>query len=309
MKHLKFTSAFFLLLITLIFSSAAALAKSSELEFRAAVTKIDIPAEGNSIVTVKLFTSHSPDFELPIIVMGATEIESNGYHIPLSELEVGDIVRVNGFFGQNGIVAKEIYVLDGELGKFRLRGMIQNLESVDSGVLMGVLGIDILVDEATAIRSRGLGVVSNLPVSALKVGDEVDVKGRYLDETFFADRVEVGKRPDEHVSVQGKIVDLVDNTLKIVTIHGANLTIIRNESTIVYGPLTVGEFIEVNGYLDQHLHIIAELIRLDDDHVDYSSHSHYSGSKKDDDERRYGHSKHKHKHNNHNRGGHKHDDD
>lgn len=309
MKHLRFTSAFFLLLITLVFSSAAALAKSSELEFRAAVTKIDVPAEGDSIVTVKLFTSHSPDFEMPIIVMGATEIESNGYHIPLSELEVGDIVKVNGFFGQNGIVAKEIYVLDGGLGKFRLRGMIQHLESVDSGVLMGVLGIDILVDETTSIRSRGLGVVSNLPISALQVGQEIDVKGRYLDETFFADRVEVGKRPDEHVSVQGKIVDLIDNTntIKIVTIHGANLTVIRNESTTVYGPLIVGEFIEVNGYLDQHLHIIAELIRLDDDHVDYSAHSHYFGSKKDDDERRYGYSKHKHNH--HNRGRNKHGDD
>ena len=307
MKYLKFTSAFFLLLITLIFSSASALAKSSELEFRAAVTKIDVPAEGDSIVTVKLFTSHSPDFEVPVIVMGATEIESNGYHIPLSELEVGDIVKVNGFFGQNGIVAKEIYVLDGGLGKFRLRGMIQHLESVDSGVLMGVLGIDILVDETTSIRNRGLGVVSNLPISALQVGEEVDVKGRYLDETFFADRVEVGKRPDEHVSVQGKIVDLIDNTLKIVTIHGANLIVIRNESTKVYGPLTVGEFIEVNGYLDQHLHIIAELIRLDDDHVDYSAHSHYFGSKKDDDEHRYGHSK--HKHDRHNRGRNKHGDD
>ncbi|HND36472.1 MAG TPA: DUF5666 domain-containing protein, partial [Nitrosomonas sp.] len=225
------------------------------------------------------------DFEVPIIVLGATEIESNGYHIPLSELEVGDVVKINGFFGEDGIVAESIYVLDGGLGKFRLRGLIKGVEPVEDGIFMQVLGIDILVDESTSIRSRGLGVVNNLPISALQVGESVDVKGRYLDDTFFADRVEVGKRPDEHVRVKGKIIDLTNDIIEIVTIHEAHLIVVRTGTTKIYGSLAEGEFVEVEGYLNQKLDVIAEKIIVDDDRNGYSRDYHHYESKRSDDDR------------------------
>ena len=78
MKQVKLISVLLSTLMFLIISSAIVMAKSSELEFRGAVTNIAIPdGDGDSIVKVKLITSHSPDFEVPIIVLGATEIESN----------------------------------------------------------------------------------------------------------------------------------------------------------------------------------------------------------------------------------------
>lgn len=289
MKQVKLVSILLLILMLLIISSTIAMAKSSELEFRGTVMNIAISNDdGDSIVKVKLITSHSPDFEVPIIVLGATEIESNGYHIPLSEVEVGDIVKINGFFSEDGIVAESIYVLDGGLGKFHLRGVIKGIESVEEGVFMQVLGIDILVDESTSIRSRGLGVVNNLSISALQVGESVDVKGRYLDDTFFADRVEVGKRPDEYVRVKGKIIDLSNGIIEIVTIHEAHLIVVRTETTKIYGRLAEGEFVEVEGYLNQRLDVVAERVIVDDDRNGYSRDYHYYGSKQSDDDNRYG---------------------
>ena len=286
MKQVKLISILLSTLIFLIISSAIVMAKSSELEFRGAVTNIAIPdGDGDSTVKVKLITSHSPDFEVPIIVLGATEIESNGYHIPLSELEVGDVVKINGFFGEDGIVAESIYVLDGGLGKFRLRGLIKGIEPVEDGIFMQVLGIDILVDESTSIRSRGLGMVNNLPISALQVGESVDVKGRYLGDTFFADRVEVGKRPDEHVRVKGKIIDLTNDIIEIVTIHEAHLILVRIGTTKIYGNLAAGEFVEVEGYLNQKLDVIAEKIIVDDDRNGYFRDYHHYESKQSDDDR------------------------
>ena len=286
MKQVKLISILLSTLIFLIISSAIVMAKSSELEFRGAVTNIAIPdGDGDSIVKLKLITSHSPDFEVPIIVLGATEIESNGYHIPLSELEVGDVVKINGFFGEDGIVAESIYVLDGGLGKFRLRGLIKGIEPVEDGIFMQVLGIDILVDESTSIRSRGLGMVNNLPISALQVGESVDVKGRYLGDTFFADRVEVGKRPDEHVRVKGKIIDLTNDIIEIVTIHEAHLIVVRTGTTKIYGSLAAGEFVEVEGYLNQKLDVIAEKIIVDDDRNGYFRDYHHYESKQSDDDR------------------------
>lgn len=69
---------------------------------------------------------------------------------------MGDVVKISGF-GEDGIVAESIYVLDGGLGKFRLRGVIKGIDTVEDGIFMQVLGTDILVDESTSIRSRGLG--------------------------------------------------------------------------------------------------------------------------------------------------------
>lgn len=289
MKQFKFVSVLLSTLVLFIICSSLLMAKSSELEFRGTVTNIAVPdGDGDSIIKVKLITSHSPDSEVPIIVLGATEIESNGYHIPLSELEVGDVVKINGFFSNDGIVAEEIYVLDGGLGEFRLRGAISAIDSVEDGIFMQVLGLDIFVDKSTSIRSRGLGVVNNLPISALQVGESVDVKGRYLDETFFADRVEVGKRPDEQVRVKGKIVDLINDVIKIVTIHEAHLIIVRTGTTQIFGRMAEGEFIEVEGYLNQKLDVVAERIIVDDDRNGYSRDYHYFGSKRSDDDSRYG---------------------
>lgn len=59
MKQVKLISVLLSTLVFLIISSAIVMAKSSELEFRGTVTNIAIPDDGDSIVKVKLITSHS----------------------------------------------------------------------------------------------------------------------------------------------------------------------------------------------------------------------------------------------------------
>lgn len=53
----------FLIILVLVFISSAVFAKGSELEFKAAIAEINQPAEGDSTVTVSLF-SESTDFDI-----------------------------------------------------------------------------------------------------------------------------------------------------------------------------------------------------------------------------------------------------
>ncbi|SDY66084.1 DUF5666 domain-containing protein [Nitrosomonas sp. Nm33] len=291
MRHFRFVFALFSMLTILAFSSLALSSESDELEFRATVLAINMPTDGDSTITVRLITENTPPFEGPIVITGATEIESNGFEIPLSELQVGDIIKVEAFFGANGmIIAKEIEVLDAqvaEVGRFRVQGAIQQLTPVNNDVLMRVIGIDILVNASTIIRTRELRNIENLLITSLRVGDIVDVRGRFVDNRLVADRIEVGERPDEEVKVKGTIVQLNNNTI-VIAIDGANLTVIRTESTDVRGNLAMGMFIEVEGFLDKDLHIIAEEIKVDDNRDGNVDDDHDFGRKKDRDDDRFG---------------------
>ena len=97
MRNIRTIFQAFLVILMLVLVSPAVLAKGSELEFKATIADIDQQTEGDSKVVVSLF-SDSSDFDLTIIVDVNTKIESNGNLIDLSDLEVGNYIKVGAFF-------------------------------------------------------------------------------------------------------------------------------------------------------------------------------------------------------------------
>jgi uncharacterized protein DUF5666 len=261
MKSTKSIFQFVLAILLLSLVSSVAFAKGSELGFRATVAEISKSTEGDSTVTVSVF-SDSTGFDFAILVNGNTKIESNGNPIALSELEIGDFIRVRAFFSAAGIVAEDIDLLDGRIGQFRLRGLIDNITPADNGALLEILGISVLANANTSIRDRALG--ANKTVDSLVVGALVDAKGRVIDNAFIARRINVGKRREGHVEFEGAITQINGGTIIVTTRRsGASLTVIINDSTSVRGNLVVDALVEVEGFLNEQLHVVADEVKVD----------------------------------------------
>ncbi len=252
----------FLILLVLFFVSSVVLAKGSELEFKAAIAAINQPAEGDSTVIVSLF-SESSDFDITIIVDTNTKIESNGNEINLSELEIGDYIKVSAFFSDVGIVAEEIDLLDGRIGQFRLRGLIDGVSSKGDGTLVELLGVSVLVNSATRIRDRSRD--EDGTVDSLIVGQLIDAKGRVVDDVFVAKRIILGQRREGHVEFDGVITQSGSNLLSVETHNGTILSVVIDGDTKIRGNLFVGAYIEVDGFLNEQLQVVADKIKVDDD--------------------------------------------
>ena len=252
----------FLILLVLVFVSPAVLAKGSELEFKATIAEINQPAEGDSTVTVSLF-SESSDFDIMIIVDTNTKIESNGNEIDLSELEIGDYIKVSAFFSDAGIVAEEIDLLDGRIGQFRLRGLIDGVPSSGADTQVELLGILVLVNSATRIRDRSRD--QDGTVDSLVVGELIDAKGRIVDDVFVARRIILGQRREGHVEFDGVITQSDNNLLAVVTHNRTTLDVVIDGDTRIRGDLLVGAYVEVDGFLNEQLQVVADKIKVDSD--------------------------------------------
>ncbi len=212
--------------------SSVVFAKGSELGFRATVAEVNQSPEGDSSVTVSVF-SDSTGFDFTILVNTNTKIESSGNPIALSDLEIGDFIRVRAFFSAAGIVAEDIDLLDGRIGQFRLRGLIDNITAADDGTLLERLGVSVLANANTSIRDRAQDTTKS--VDSLVVGELVDAKGRVVDNVFTAKRIIVGKRREGHVEFDGAITQINGGTIIVTTRRsGVSLTVIINDSTSVY---------------------------------------------------------------------------
>ena len=260
MKNILLATKWLLTALALVSLSCAVFAKGSELEFKATVAEIEQVIDGDSILTISVF-SDSTNFNFGILVTDSTKIESNGNSIALSELEIGDYIRVRAFFSADGIVAEDIDLLDGRIGQFRLRGEIDNITASDDGTLLEILGISVLANANTSIWDRGLD--ASRTADSLTIGELVDAKGRVVDTTFIAKRIIVGKRREGHVEFEGAITQINGGTLIVNTKRGASLTVIINDSTRVRGDLVIDAFVEVEGFLNEQLHVVAEEIKVD----------------------------------------------
>lgn len=262
MKKLQRIFQPFLIILVLVFVSTAVFAKGSELEFKAAIAEINQPAEGDSTVTVSLF-SESTDFDITIIIDTNTKIESNSNEIDLSELEIGDYIKVSAFFSDAGIVAEEIDLLDGRIGQFRLRGLIDGVSSSGDGTLVDLLGVSVLVNSATRIRDRSRN--EDGTIDSLIVGELIDAKGRVVDDVFVARRIMLGQRREGHVEFDGEIIQIDSNLLAVVTHNGTTLGVVIDSETKIRGDLLVGAYVEVDGFLNKQLQVVADKIKVDDD--------------------------------------------
>ena len=262
MKNVQRIFQPFLIISVLVFVSTTVFAKGSELEFKAMVAEINQPAEGDSTVTVSLF-SDSADFDITIIVDTNTKIESNGNGLDLAELEVGDYIKVSAFFSDEGIVAEEIDLLDGRLGQFRMRGLIDSVSFASDGTRVDLLGVSVLVSSATRIRDRSRD--EDGTADALIVGQLIDAKGRFVDGSFVARRIMLGQRREGHVEFDGVIMQGDSNLLSVETHNGTILSVVIDGDTKIRGDSSVGAYVEVDGFLNEQLQVVADKIKVDDD--------------------------------------------
>ena len=110
---------FLLSLIFLIFGMSTtiqAVAAGSEINFNSAISAIDQTDADEGTVTVSVY-----GFEIIVAVNPGTNIEAAGEQISIAELAIGDIVRIDAFFSDEGITADEIRVLEAQFEQFRIR--------------------------------------------------------------------------------------------------------------------------------------------------------------------------------------------
>ncbi|MBI4482671.1 MAG: hypothetical protein HY652_07250 [Acidobacteria bacterium] len=245
-------------------------ARSVELKFQGMITAID--QESASVGT---FSIHAFDFQVKVVVNAETEINgSNGDTWKLSDLSVGQFVQVSGYFSSKGLVAKEIQVRHDPRTDFEFRGFIENL--TNSGTTLTIHGVAVLLDAST--RIEGEGSDSPVAVSSLVVGQPILVKGFVKTLTgnakqFIASKVKVG-RPDRNrlkVEFEGTIKSINgDRNILQISVRGSDAPaeVLLTSETRIKGTLAVGAFVEVHGFLNSQLQVVATEIKVGDHDAD-----------------------------------------
>ena len=253
-----------LILLTLALATPV-FSKGNDVEFHGAVTRVNLANAANASITL-----HVEGFDVTVRVTTDTDVDFQGDELELSDIAVGDFVKVSGFFANSGITAREIMILDRGDGEFRLRGLISAVRAVSGGTLITVLGVDLLVDADTKLERRG----SNATFTAanLAIDQNVDARGFHRNGQFVAARIKVGSRDDDPIRVhfEGKISTVATGRLTIDTEGGSSAIVLIDSSTIVTGTPAVGRFVEVNGTLNSNLAVVADRVivklnRNDDD--------------------------------------------
>src|SRR5262245_49540389 len=109
--------------------------KGSDVQFHGTVSRVDLATAATASITLRVM-----GFDVPVRVTTDTEVESHGDDVGLSDVQVGDFVKISGFFANSGITAREITILDRGDGEFRLRGLITAVVPVSNGTQITVLG-------------------------------------------------------------------------------------------------------------------------------------------------------------------------
>ena len=137
---------------------------------------------------------------------------------------------------------------------------------LDSGdILITLLGVDVLVNDDTAISRRGPD--EGVTAADLAAGMVADVRGVYDEPQLIATRLKVGNRESEGVVVEfeGVISAMEDSTLQVDTEGVGAAAVVVTDETRVRGTLEVGKFVEVKGALNEALAVVAEEIKVDKD--------------------------------------------
>ena len=202
-------------------------------------------------------------FDVVVRVTADTEVEFHGDEAELSDIKVGDFVKVSGFFMNSGITANEIDIVDRGDGEFRVRGLITAVRPVANGTLITVLGIDVLVNSDTKVE-RPRGSTAGFTAADLAVNQNVDTRGFHRDSQFVATRVKVGNRDEDAIRVhfEGKITAVAPGRLAVDTEGGSTAIVLITSTTIVTGTPEVGKFVEVHGTLNSSLAVVATRIKV-----------------------------------------------
>ena len=114
----------FLLSLFIFFPLTASYVFPSQVEFTAEVLAVEVISEDEAVLTLSL----PGGFTIDVRVTGETEI-SNENDVPLtvSDLE-GTILKVEGVFTDQGILAEEVQVVEGD-NEFEFKGKIESIDA------------------------------------------------------------------------------------------------------------------------------------------------------------------------------------
>lgn len=237
---------------------SGALGRGADVSFKGTITRIEQTSAGRASVSVRL-----TGFDVAVLVDSETDIESHGDKVGITGLQVGMFVRVAGNFGSGGIVAREIHILDGDDSEFRLRGTVTAVSTSAGGIQLTLLGITVFAGADTPTERRGPG--GGIGVLQIVPGMEADVRGIYINGTLTATRIKIGNREDDpaRVRFEGRISTIENGRMLVDTEGGGNAVVLITGTTRVKGSLAVGRQVEVKGFLNAQLEVVAETVKVD----------------------------------------------
>lgn len=206
--------------------------EQSESEFKGKVESISAPnltVAGRTVVT-----------------SAATTITRKGAAIALADLQIGDLVEVEGALQHDGsVAARSIHVEDASAPEADddVPVLVGTLTAID-GSKLTVSGVTVLVDAATVIRKAD----AKIDLAALKVGDRLVVEGKVqADKSVLATRIRVRLPEEAEVKLFGAIAAL-DPVAKSLTIGETTVftdAATRFEEGGTFAGLKVGDVVEV----------------------------------------------------------------
>ncbi|MEZ5489728.1 MAG: DUF5666 domain-containing protein [Gammaproteobacteria bacterium] len=233
-------------------------AKGPELKFTSLVTAVTQTDQESGTVGISI-----QGLELPIEVNGDTEIEYLGEEVGIAGISVGDLIKVESFFSDEGIAAEEITVLQTGFQQFRLRGEITALDSVGEAIFFTVTGVEIRADASTLVVPRSNSAIADL--SGLQTGDDISVNGRLEEGILQARQIHTGDRQHGDIEFDGILLGISGTSASIEILTGLVLDVEIDGDTSLRGNPTAGDFVEFEGRFNATLNLIAHKIAADRD--------------------------------------------
>ena len=221
-----------------------------------------IAAVGTSSITVS---------GLKIDTDANTRIEGHDADLKLSDLKVGDIVRVEGQLQAGGkVLASEIELLvPAGTAEVLLRGTVDSVDS--KGAFFTVSGLKITTNSSTKLA--GIAAITDL-----KVGDRVLVQGTLQSDGSVLARLVVKRQQENEeeeeneAEIEGKITKITPPDTfvvggKTVKVNSSTKFEDDNEGSgggdehaITFADLKVGDFVEVEGVTQADGTFLAEKV-------------------------------------------------
>jgi hypothetical protein len=236
-----------LIVIFSVFTFAAA----APIEFTAELTGIESETDG------QLVFSLNGSAAVNVWVTGRTDIRGKeGEPLCICELQVGMVLRVEGWPTESGVVASDIRVVETP-NDFELKGVIQSVVEAERKITL--LGFDVRVPEEAKIKAtqaRQVGFEDLLP------GVFVKVEGKIEAGVMVATEVLLRHAGNFRASVafEGVIEAIANSTLTVIQ-PGNIPTVVRvGLTTVIKGTPQVGALVKVQGWLAEDMAVEARQI-------------------------------------------------
>ncbi len=227
------------------------------------VIKADDGAEFTGTIQVKTDSSITVN-SVEVMVNALTRISSNtNANLPFDSLKVGEIVRVQTISQNHStLVAVTIRVMERYMN-MELSGRITALTS--NSLTIG--GNEITVDSNTVIFTQ---FHSGIMFGNLQVGDSVSVKavqrmgGGYLATVIMV----FTNHSTKEIELEGKIQAITSSTIQVMNVvfkvDSTTVIIAEEKGLVKLSNLSVGESVDVRGFMNADSAYQALLIKVDD---------------------------------------------